>query len=172
MNTCHHITDQAALEQLINRYFYGETTVQEEQELRQCLADCPWSSELIDEARFTLGYFAAHRKCQQSIAKKSYQRQIIGIAASIAIILGIGITVFSRQWLTPQSECIAYVNGKVIADNQKAIMSLIAQDLNDMDMATREIDNAIAEDMSNMNDASRYMTDELSNLGEAIELDD
>ena len=37
-------------------------------------------------------------------------------------------------------------------------MSLIAQDLNDMDMAKREMDNAIAEDMSNMNDASRYYT--------------
>ena len=171
MNTCHHITDQAALEQLINRYFDGETSVQEEQELRQCLADCPWSSDAIDEARFTMGYFAAHKQ-QQRVAKRINPRQIIGIAASIAIILGIGISVFSRQWLTPQYECIAYVNGKVIADNQEAIMSLIAQDLNDMDMATREMAGAIADDMSEMNEASQYMTDELSSLGDAIELDD
>ena len=172
MNTCHHITDQAALEQLINRYFDGETSVQEEQELRQCLADCPWSSELIDEARFTMGYFSAHKQQQQRVAKRTNPRQIIGIAASIAIILGIGISLFSRQWLTPQYECIAYVNGKVIADNQEAIMSLIAQDLNDMDMATREMAGAIADDMSEMNEASQYMTDELSSLGDAIELDD
>ena len=173
MNKNLHITDQAALEQLINRYFDGETSVQEERELREALADCPWSSEFIDEARFTMGYFAAHKQQQQPrVAKKSYQRQIIGIAASIAILLGIGLSVFSRQWLTPRYECIAYVNGKVIADNQEAIMSLIAQDLNDMDMATREMAGAMANDMSEMNEASRLMTDELSSLGDAIELDD
>ena len=172
MNKNHHITNQAELEQLLDRYFEGETTVQEEQELRQCLADCPWHSDAIDEARFTMGYFAAHKQQQQRVAKRTNPRQIIGIAASIAIILGIGISLFSRQWLTPQYECIAYVNGKVITDNQKAIMSLIAQDLNDMDMATREMAGAIADDMSEMNEASQYMTDELSSLGDAIELDD
>jgi hypothetical protein len=41
-----------------------------------------------------------------------------------------------------------------------------------MDMATREIDNAIASDINDMGDATRMMTDELSSLGEAIELDD
>lgn len=172
MKTNLHITNQAELEQLIDRYFDGETTVQEEQSLREALADCPWSSELIDEARFAMGYFAAHKQQQQRVVKKNYQRQVFGIAASIAIIIGICFSLFSRQWITPRYECIAYVNGKVIADNQQAIMSLIAQDLNDMDMATREMDDAIADDMSNMSDASRLMTDELSNLGDAIELDD
>ncbi len=51
-------------------------------------------------------------------------------------------------------------------------MSLIAQDLSNMDMATREMDNAIADDMNNMSIATSQMTDELSSLGEAIELDD
>lgn len=41
MNNYHHINTQAELEQLIDRYYDGETSVQEEQELRQCLADCP-----------------------------------------------------------------------------------------------------------------------------------
>lgn len=172
MKEIQKISTQTELEQLIERYFEGETSVQEEQELRQCLADCSWSSELIDEARFTMGYFAAHRKTRQHVAKRNYQRQIIGIAASVAIILGIGISVFSSHWLTPQYECIAYVNGEVISENQEAIMSLIAQDLNDMDMATREMAGIIADDMSEMSEASQYMTDELSSLGDAIELDD
>ena len=61
MNKRLNISSQAELEQLINRYFDGETTVQDEQALRETLADCPWSSDVIDEARFTMGYFAAHR---------------------------------------------------------------------------------------------------------------
>ena len=171
MNTNYHITNQAELELLINRYFDGETTVQEEQVLRETLADCPWNSEVIDEALFTMGYFAAHREQQRS-AKKSYRRQAIGIAASVAVILAIGIPVLHHNWFAPQPQYIAYVNGKVIKDNQKAVMALIAQDLNNMDMANREMAGAIADDMNDISNATSIMTDELSSLGEAIELDD
>ena len=172
MNKNHHITSQAELEQLIERYFDGETTVQEEQALRETLADCPWSSEAIDEARFTMGYFAAHCQEKARTARKSHRRQLIGIAASIAIILAIGLPAIYHNWFAPQSQCIAYVNGKVIANNQKAVMSLIAQDLNNMEIATRDLDNMIASDMNDMGDAASYMADELSSLGEAIEFDD
>jgi hypothetical protein len=174
MNKNYQISNQAELEQLIERYFDGLTSIQEEQMLRATLADCPWSSEVIDEARFTMGYFAAHRQETERVAKKSNRRKLIGIAASIAIILAIGIPALTHNWFAPQSQSqyIAYINGKVVANNQKAVMSLIAQDLNTMDMATREMDNAIAADINDMGDATRMMTDELSSLGEAIELDD
>lgn len=152
MNKNHHISNQAELEQLINRYFDGETSVQEEQMLRETLADCPWSSEVIDEARFTMGYFVAHRKAEQQTSKKSYRRQVIGIAASIAIILAIGIPAMYQSWFAPQPQCIAYVNGKVI-DNDDAVMALIASDL------------------SKMEDASNSMAAQLQSLGEALELD-
>ena len=152
MNKNHHISNQAELEQLINRYFDGETSVQEEQMLRETLADCPWSSEAIDEARFTMGYFVAHRKAGQQTSKKSYRRQVIGIAASIAIILAIGIPAMYHSWFAPQPQCIAYVNGKVI-DNDEAVMALIASDL------------------SKMEDASNSMAAQLQSLGEALELD-
>ena len=152
MNKNHHISNQAELEQLINRYFDGETSVQEEQMLRETLADCPWSSEVIDEARFTMGYFVAHRKAGQQTSKKSYRRQVIGIAASIAIILAIGIPAMYHSWFAPQPQCIAYVNGKVI-DNDDAVMARIASDL------------------SKMEDASNSMAAQLQSLGEALELD-
>ena len=151
MNTFQHITDQAELEQLINRYFDGKTSVQEEQMLHETLADCPWSSELIDEARFTMGYFIAHRKAEQQTSKKSYRRQVIGIAASIAIIFAAG---GYALWHQQQSDdiCIAYVNGRVVQDNDK-VMTLVANDLSKMD------------------NAANAMTNQLSSLSEALELD-
>lgn len=172
MNKIQHITSQAELEKLINRYYDSETSVQEEKALREALADSQWSSDLIDEARFTMGYFVAHGQEQQRVARKSHRRQVIGIAASIAIILAIGIPALSHRWFAPQYECIAYVNGKVIKNNQEAVMALIAQDLNNMDMANREMAGAIADDMNDISNATSIMTDELSSLGEAIELDD
>lgn len=150
MNTNHHITDQAELEQLIERYFDGETSIQEEQMLRVALADCPWNSETIDEARFTMGYFAAHSRETQRTKKSNSRRQLIGIAASIAIILAVGVYAWHHQ--QPGDVCIAYVNGQVVQDNDK-VMALVA------------------DDMSKMDNVSNAMTDQLSSLGEALELD-
>ena len=140
--------------------------------MREALADCPWNSEVIDEARFTMGYFAAHSSQQTNVAKKSYSRQLIGIAASIAVILAIGIPVLSHKWVEAEPQCIAYVNGKVIENDQEAIMSLIAPDLNTLEMATREMDDEIANDMYDISEGTSIMTEELSSLGEAIELDE
>lgn len=151
MNTIHHISNQAELEQLIDRYFDGETSIQEEQMLREALADCPWSSEAIDEARFTMGYFVAHRQEAQRASKRNYRRQLIGIAASIAIILAVGGYALWHQQ-QPSDVCIAYVNGNVVEDNNK-VMALIAND------------------MSKMDNAANAMTNQLSSLGEALELD-
>ena len=153
MNTNHHITNQAELEQLIERYFDGETSIQEELLLRAALADCPWNSEAIDEARFTMGYFAAHSHEGQRKAKKNNRRQLIGIAASIAILLAIGIHTMNNKWFSQQQQCIAYVNGKVI-DNDDDVMALIEKDLNKME------------------DASNSMAAQLQSLGEALKLDD
>ena len=151
MNKNHHINNQAELEQLIERYFDGETSVQEEQMLRETLAGCPWSSEVIDEARFTMGFFAAHCHETERVAKKSNRRKFIGIAASIAIVLAAG---GYALWHQQQSTgvCIAYVNGMVVQDDDK-VMTLIANDLSMMD------------------NAADAMTDQLSSLGAALELD-
>jgi len=152
MNKNHHISTQAELERLIERYFDGDTSVQEEQMLRETLADCPWSSEAIDEARFTMGYFVAHSCESQRVARKNNRNKFIGIAASIAIVLAIGIPAMYHSWFAPQPQCVAYVNGKVI-DNDEDVMALIESDL------------------SKMEDASNSMAAQLQSLGEALELD-
>lgn len=152
MNTFRHITNQTELELLINRYFDGETSVQEELMLREALADCPWNSEAINEARFTMGYFAAHHQQQQRMAQKSRRIHAIGIAASIAIILGVGAFALWHQRVNTNNMCIAYVNGKAIS-NDDAVLALIEKELNAMD------------------DASNGMAAQLSSLGEALELD-
>ena len=150
MITTKHITNQADLEQLIDRYFDGETTVQEEQALREVLADCPWSSETIDEARFTMGYFAAHKQQRRRVATFTNTFRITAIAASIAVLLTVGLTTLWNHQQT--DDCIAYVNGKTIS-NDNAVMALIANDLNTME------------------DASQSMAAQLSSIGEALELD-
>lgn len=151
MNSHQHISNQAELEQLIDRYFEGETSIEEEQMLQHALADCPWHSDAIDEARFTMGYFVTHRQEAHRSSKRNYRRQLIGIAASIAVILAAGgYALWHHQ--QPNDVCIAYVNGMVVKDNDK-VMALVASD------------------MSKMDNAADAMTNQLSSLGEALELD-
>ena len=151
MKTTHQITNQAELEKLIDRYFEGDTTIDEEQALRQCLADCPWDSEAIDEARFTMGYFIAHKQ-QQRASRVSNRFRYMAIAASIALLMAVGIGSLLHYQSQTNNMCVAYVNGKTI-DNDDAVMALIANDLNAMD------------------DASMSVEAQLSSIGEALELD-
>ena len=145
------ISSQAELEALIQRYFEGMTTLEQEDAMRQCLAHCPWSSEAIDDARMVMGYFAAHKAQQQRSVSRGTRQGFIGIAASIAVILAVGGYILWHQ-SQPSDVCIAYVNGKVVnSDDQVMAM--------------------VTEDLDRLNDATDVMTNQLFTLGEALELD-
>ena len=151
MKKSQYISSQAQLEALIERYFEGTTTLEQEDAMRQCLAHCPWSSQAIDDARMVMGYFAAHAEQQHNQVTRGMRQRFIGIAASIAVILAVGGYVLWHQ-SQPSDVCIAYVNGMVVEDNDK-VMALVAND------------------MSKMDNAANAMTNQLSSLGEALELD-
>lgn len=151
MKKSQYISSQAQLEALIEQYFEGMTTLEQEDAMRQCLAHCPWSSQAIDEARMVMGYFATHAEQQHNRANRGLRQRFIGIAASIAVILAVGGYVLWHQ-SQPSDVCIAYVNGKVVEDNDK-VMALVASD------------------MSKIDNAANAMTNQLSSLGEALELD-
>ena len=151
MNKSQRITSQADLERLIARYYEGESSLEEEQLLRQCLADCPWNSETIDEARFTLGYFAAHKQQSHRATTATNRFRIMAIAASVAVLLTVG-TGLLWQNHQAQNVCVAYVNGKAI-HNEQEVFNLMQSDLNDMGNATQGL------------------ADQLSSLGDAIEID-
>jgi hypothetical protein len=98
-----------------------------------------------------MGYFAAHAEQQHNQVTRGLRQRFIGIAASIAVILAVGGYVLWHQ-SQPSDVCIAYVNGMVVEDNDK-VMALVAND------------------MSKMDNAANAMTNQLSSLGEALELD-
>lgn len=146
-----HITSRQELEQLIERYFDGLTTVEEETALRACLARCPWHSESIEDAQVVMGYFAALGKDQRHSATRTTRQRIAGIAASIVIVLSVAVFALWHQW-QPMDECVAYVNGQAIS-NDREVMALVENDL------------------SSIGNASQGMTAQLSSVGEALELD-
>ena len=151
MKKSQYISTQAELEALIERYFEGMTSLEQEDAMKQCLAHCPWSSEAIDDARMVMGYFAAHSKQHRRSVSSGMRQGIIGIAASIAVILAVGGYVLWHQ-SQPGDVCIAYVNGHVVNGDDQ-VMAMVTADLD------------------KLNDATDAMTNQLSSLGEALELD-
>jgi hypothetical protein len=151
MKKSQYISSQAELEALIERYFEGLTSLEQEDAMRQCLAHCPWSSEAIDDAHMVMGYFAAQSAQQRRSVSRSMRQGFIGIAASIAVILAVGGYILWHQ-SQPNDVCIAYVNGKVVNGDDQ-VMAMVTADLD------------------KLNDATDAMTNQLSSLGEALELD-
>ncbi len=151
MNDSQYINSQQELEELIERYFNGMTTVEEEAILRSCLARSLQHSHKIEDAQMVLGYFAAMTSSQRRSVARGFRQRLVGIAASIAIIIAAGSIAFWHM-LQPGGVCIAYVNGHVVQDNDQ-VMALVSDDMN------------------LMSNAANAMTDQLSSLGEALEID-
>ena len=153
MNNQEQINTQTELEQLIERYFDGMTTVEQETALRKSLVQCPWQSEAINEAKAVMGYFVAHSLQRRRASLRQSSLRIAAIAATIALVIAIGgYQLWNTHGQMAEDVCIAYVNGKVL-DNSDEVMALIEQDLN------------------SINTASQGMETQLSSLGEALELD-
>lgn len=116
------------LEALIERYFEGETTADEEALLRCELANDRWHDVATDEARFVMGYYSLAKTLRNSSKNRgrTWLREW-AVAASIAILLmaGVGLRKLSN------SQCTAWVGGKAIHD-QEQVMNLITADLDAM----------------------------------------
>ena len=87
-------------EQLCRLYMECRLTVLEETELQYVLGKLPYSSPCIDEVRMLMGLTIPAEDLK--VNKKSFgffrNRKAVGFAASVAILLGIGITLVHKQF--------------------------------------------------------------------------
>ena len=150
------------LEGLISKYFDGQTSVAEEQTLKQCLAHCQWHGGVIDEARFTMGMLSVgtdkHRRAKHA-ARVVPMWRIAAAAASVAVVIAVAVAVLvggGQNVTAGQGECIAYVNGKKVSGDA-AVMQLVSSDLRSLDDAS--------------DDVGVNVEQQLNNLGAAIEID-
>lgn len=129
------LTEQQ-LNQLIERYFNGDTTVDDEALLRRELAIDRWHTDVADEARFVLGYFSM-AKPQVATRRASWARRLAA-AACIGVLLAAGIVMLNAR----RGQCVAWVGGQPI-DDQEQVMNLIAGDLGNMGDASDELQQSM-----------------------------
>lgn len=118
------------IKQLLEKYFEGETSLQEEKELKNYFSSKNIAPELVQYQNM-FGYFSKEKATESKreivLEKKSNSRKWLGMVASIVILLGIGFT-----FLKPiQQDSLGTFDDPEIAliETQKAL-NLIAENLN------------------------------------------
>lgn len=125
------------IENILEKYFQGETTIAEENQLKEYFSSSDVAQHL-EQYRPIFGYFSQvkQQKSTQEIPLKTKKRNVawLSIAASVVVLLGIGTYFYtSEKTTTPvvaQSELGTYDNPeKAFAETQKAL-ALLSNNVN------------------------------------------
>jgi hypothetical protein len=120
------------IENIIEKYFQGETTIAEEKELKEYFSS-PDVAQHLEQYKPMFGYFSQvkEQKSTQEIPLQSKKRNVawLSIAASVVVLLGIGTFMYvSEKNTSPvvaQSELGTYDNPEeALAATQKALAML------------------------------------------------
>lgn len=142
------MTMNEQLHNLIDRYFEGETTLDQERQLRQLLAATTDDSPDIAGARAVLG---VTKKIVVSRRRPYFKRFVVSsVAASIIVAVLIGGAVLSRQQ-TQHPVMMAYVGGEKTTDTDD-ILAIMHSQLNSISTADREVNAEIDAQLTVMND--------------------
>lgn len=137
------------IHQLIERYFTGDTSLQEEATLRHLLADPSYTGTDVDEARAVMGFFFSRRRRSTSHPPRR-QHHSIAVAAALAPVIFASILWWGTGAEPPGDVCVAYVNGRELhgaeaMERMKADISMFAE-------ASSEVSSGISEDFAVFDD--------------------
>jgi len=122
------------IETILEKYFRGETSIAEENELRDYFSS-PNISSNLEQYKSVFGYLtlAKEQKFEQEIVLKSKKRNLmwLSIAASVAVLLGIGTYSYFNYYHTNQDQDLGTYDDPEIAfrETQKAL-SMLSTHLN------------------------------------------
>ena len=111
---------------LTERFFNGETSLEEEQELYRLFREENVPEDLRQYKELFAGFEDIRLPRQKTTRRK--WGQPIGIAASIAVLIAIGTMLLTR---TSREECVTYIYGEKFTD-KAVVMQQMASALNDM----------------------------------------
>ena len=125
------------IENILEKYFQGETTIAEEKELKEYFSS-PNVAQHLEQYKPMFGYFSQvkQQKSMREIPLQTKKRNVawLSIAASVVVLLGIGTFYFASQKTTPpvvaQSELGTYDDPEeALAATQKAL-ALLSNNVN------------------------------------------
>lgn len=133
----------------IDRYFEAQLSQEEERELLKTIIPLEGTDPQIDEALAVMLASRFHAKAK--VRKNRNSRFMTGIAASVAVVLALGILIhqYARQ---KDSSMFAYVGG-VKTENPHEIMKIIDTQLNDIGESSDLFSRTISTDLDDIREA-------------------
>ncbi|OXB25215.1 hypothetical protein B0A80_02025 [Flavobacterium tructae] len=125
------------IEDILEKYFQGETTIAEENQLKEYFSS-PDVAQHLEQYKPMFGYFSQvkEQKSMQTIPLKTKKRKVawLSIAASAVVLLGIGTYFYTSEKnatpVTAQSELGTYDDPEeALAATQKAL-ALLSNNVN------------------------------------------
>ena len=101
------------IDEMIERYFEATLSEKEETALKAFLASPEGQAPEYDEVRAVMGYFAAGRAVRQARQPSRLTNRIVAIAASLAIIVTLGVNIYNKTNI-----CVSFVDGKKVTDKE------------------------------------------------------
>ena len=111
---------------LTERFFDGETSLAEEQELYRLFREGDVPEDLMQYKELFAG-FESIRLPQQKNSRSNW-RQAIGIAASVLVLFAIGTMLLAKQ---SNDECVVYIYGEKCTD-KTIVMQQMQSTLSEM----------------------------------------
>jgi hypothetical protein len=125
------------IENILEKYFQGETTIAEEKELKEYFSS-PNVAQHLEQYQPMFGYFSQvkQQKSTQEIPLQTKKRNVawLSIAASVVVLLGVGTYFFLEQKNTtpvvPQSELGTYDNPEEALKATQKALALLSNNVN------------------------------------------
>ena len=114
------VYNRSEIEELLNRFFEGETSLQEEQTLKEYFlnADNVPAKWNYAKAMFT-GFSSNKEVTSHTVAVKKKEMPLKRIAAAVAVVALLSVSV--ALFVPKEKEIYCYVNGKPVTDYELAL---------------------------------------------------
>ena len=140
---------------LIDLYFEGETSVDQERELREALLDSESSDPRVEEALAVMTFAAedGRRRAARAVAPRRRKSRAAwpSLAAAAAVPLLLTVGVWTRH-STPAAPCTAVIACVETSDTDIAL-ALMQSQLGDIAVASDNVSASIASDFASLGEA-------------------
>ena len=104
------------IDEIIDGYFEGTLSAEEEVQLKVFLASPEGQSSEYDEVRAVMGFFAVGKAIDNRariIRRPALWRRVAAVAAGLALLISIGINIYNKENI-----CVSFVGGQKVTDKE------------------------------------------------------
>lgn len=121
------------IENLVEKYFEGQTTIAEEKKLQTYFSESDVAQHL-KQYQSIFRFFEQERLIESSrkAPSKTRKQKVVwlSVAASVAVLLGVGVFLYQNENAQPNSELGSYENPEIAFRETQKALKLLSENIN------------------------------------------